>query len=1020
MNRNLYQVRYLPNDQYKSILVSEVFEIPILHKPKLTANLKNPKKVIVQWEFPDAYQPNYYDWIGLFFKDEANINFLSWKYNTNTTRKGKLEFPLFHFQTNEEREFVFRYLPNNKYQEIGESEPFKLKYEIKNIELSIPKQEFEYGESVTVEWNFPKEFPVSSKDWIGLYYSTSNSKQYITYQYNSSSTRKGKATFDFSLFKNTDILNTFQMRYLPQDSYFLQFSSKPFRFKFLQKSGIEIPTKNPQFGSPLYFQIKLPEDYTPNISDSFAIFFNESIDQNTNQEPDPLLEIRNTQLSRFGILNFQLDFDLQKKIDELGNQNQSNLFVIKYISHSSLNEKKILLVSSPFKIDNIQNIKLTVSKKQISFGESIDVGWELPGYYHPNYYDWIGLYVKGTPNNSYLTYQYNSFESIKGKMTFDIGNFITDQDQIFEFRYLPNDKYISIAESEEIKVKSKFKKQTKLTVSKKQISFGESIDVEWELPKNYKPNYHDWIGLYVKGTPNNSYLTYQYNNDTSIKGKMTFDIGNFITDQDQIFEFRYLPKDRYISIAESEEIKVKSEFKKQTKLTVSKNQISFGESIDVEWELPENYKPNYHDWIGLYVKGTPNNSYLTYQYNNDTSIKGKMTFDIGNFITDQDQIFEFRYLPKDRYLSIAESEEIKVKSEFKKQTKLTVSKNQISFGESIDVGWELPDYYHPNYHDWIGLYVKGTPNNSYLTYQYNSSSTINGKMTFSIWNYIKDQDQIFEFRYLPNDRYLSIAESEGIQVRQIVGGEINTSSFESKIGDRITISWQLPNDYEPQKNDQLIFFRKQFQSKDQEMPKNFQFICYNEKCERKGEAEFIIKSGGGMIAEEFAIGYTFSYSFVICQSPIIVQPSDFIGIKILNKRINFGDKIQVLWSLPSFFNPSENDSIAFFSPKISKAIYDKESFENNSQALYSGFVELKPNFAQKYNQNEIFAVGYFGYYDFFPIYRSEPFEIQLKNVGKNLQVDLLNLFLRQEFCDLTINYLDGKYSSSPIDFIDEI
>ncbi|KAJ5077947.1 speckle-type poz protein [Anaeramoeba ignava] len=1019
--KNKLQIRYLPENQSKSILVSEVFEI-IPFEKIITIDEINEKEIKTTWKLPvnfipngddgcDGYSLRRWDLICLFPKDEPfySSSYLGSVANYNATMNGTATFntgSCMRDETNEE--FVIRYIAVNE-DTIAESEPFIIKSKIPENHLILSKEKFLFGESIEVSWEFPEDFEISETSRIGLFYENSISSQYIELKYIYQTNRKDSIIFQTKDYQTINFLDNLQFRFFSCDDK-SQCVSKPFQIQFLENNGIEIIAKRPTFGLPIQIQFKLPDEYKPNISDSISLFYYDPHSNLNDLSQKPLIEKHNDRVSRIGMIEFKLDDDLKK---ENTNENEAQLFIVKYISHlKTSNEKKVLFTSSHFGVDELKIFKLLVSKNEIKYGESIDVKWEFPEYYQSNERDWIGLFLKDSPINNSLVGKATLNLTKKGILRFDIGNYITEENQIFEFRYYPKDQKNPIAKSEEIKVKEFNKKNFKLLVSKNEIKFGESINVEWEFPEYYHSNEQDWIGLFLKDSPINNSLFRKFTSNLAKKGILTLDIGNYITEENQIFEIRYYPKDQKNPIAKSEEIKVKEFDKKDFKLLVSKNEIKYGESIDVEWELPESYRPIHGDRIVLFLKypRIDSNS-LIIKDNSNLARKGKFTFDIDKYIKDENQIFEFRYIKFYGRISLMKSEEIKVKEIDRKDFKLSVSKNEIKFGELIDVEWEIPEYHQTNSLDRVGLFLKDSTTTPGLTDQYIPMHKKKGILTFDIGNYIREGNQIFEFRYCSNEyKYKPFAKSEEIKVLPLEGGIIKSSPEKTKIGETIKVSWELPNNYEPHQNDQIILFKSQLQSKEKEAPKYFQVYYKNEKCEKKGEVEIKIQIGGGMIEEEFIIGY-YSYSYskiILCQSPIIIEPTSFVGIKILNRKI-VGDKIQFVWSLPSVITPLETDRFVILSTKNSKFIsIISSNLLYNISLSHSGISELSTNQIKEKDIMQDFAIGYIRENKPCPFIESEFFRFEFPILSKNLQIDLFNLFLRQEFCDFTINHLDGN------------
>ncbi|KAJ5066413.1 hypothetical protein M0811_13611 [Anaeramoeba ignava] len=865
--KNKLQIRYLPENKSKSILVSEVFEI-IPFEKIITIDEINEKEIKTTWKLPvnfipngddgcDGYSLRRWDLICLFPKDDPFYSsYLDYVANYNATMNGTATFNTGSCMRNEtNEEFVIRYIAVNE-DKIAESEPFIIKSKIPENHLILSKDKFLFGESIEVSWEFPEDFEISEKSRIGLFYENSISSQYIELKYIYQTNRKDSIIFQTKDYQTINFLDNLQFRFFSCDDK-SQCVSKPFQIQFLENNGIEIIAKRPTF------------------------------------------EKHNDRVSRIGMIEFKLDDDLKK---ENTNENEAQLFIVKYISHlKTSNEKKYCLLLLIFGVDEFKIFKLLVSKNEIKYGESIDVKWEFPEYYQSNERDWIGLFLKDSPIN-------NSLKKIK-YLNLDI---------------IQKDQKNPIAKSEEIKVKEFDKKNFKLLVSKNEIKFGESINVEWEFPEYYHSNEQDWIGLFLKDSPINNSLFRKFTSNLAKKGIFTLDIGNYITEENQIFEIRYYPKDQKNPIAKSEEIKVKEVNKKDFKLLVSKNEIKFGESIDVEWELPEYYQPIHGDRIVLFLK-YPRIDYnsLIIKDNSNLARKGKFTFDINEYIKDENQIFEFRYIKFYGRISLMKSEEIKVKEINRKDFKLSVSKNEIKFGELIDVEWEIPEYHQTNYFGRIALFLKDSTTTPGLTYQNIPMHKKKGKLTFDIGNYITEENQIFEFRYYPSEyKYKPFAKSEEIKVLPLEGGIIKSSPEKTKIGETIKVSWELSNNYEPHQNDQIILFKSQLQSKEKEAPKYFQVYYKNEKCEKKGEVEIKIQIGGGMIEEEFIIGY-YSYSYskiILCQSPIIIEPTSF------------------------FITPLETDRFVILSTKNSKFIsIISSNLLYNISLSHSGISELSTN-----------------------------------------------------------------------------
>ena len=89
-----------------------------------------------------------------------------------------------------------------------------------------------------------------------------------------------------------------------------------------------------------------------------------------------------------------------------------------------------------------------------------------------------------------------------------------------------------------------------LTASPTSVAAGATITVAWTTPSG-GANATDWIGLYTSGAPNTSYQAYRYATGAT-SGSVTFTAPTTAG----TYEFRYLTRNSYISVATSNQIRV--------------------------------------------------------------------------------------------------------------------------------------------------------------------------------------------------------------------------------------------------------------------------------------------------------------------------------------------------------------------------------------------------------------------------------------------------------------------------------
>jgi hypothetical protein len=111
---------------------------------------------------------------------------------------------------------------------------------------------------------------------------------------------------------------------------------------------------------------------------------------------------------------------------------------------------------------------LTAAPDTVAPGQAVTASWTVAsGSAHAK--DWIGLYKVGTPNTSYLAWTYTN-AALSGSFTAT-----PSAPGTYEFRYLINDGYTSVAQSDTIVVANKF-------------SIGDRVQVTAKLNVRKAPN----------------------------------------------------------------------------------------------------------------------------------------------------------------------------------------------------------------------------------------------------------------------------------------------------------------------------------------------------------------------------------------------------------------------------------------------------------------------------------------------------------------------------------------------------
>jgi hypothetical protein len=184
-------------------------------------------------------------------------------------------------------------------------------------------------------------------------------------------------------------------------------------------------------------------------------------------------------------------------------------------------------------------------------------------------------------------------------------------------------------------------------------------------------------------------------------------------------------------------------------LSASPEVVGAGAQLTVQWTAPPNC-PSL-DWIGLYAVDSDNTSYIWWAYT-DGAQSG--TFDLSAPF--DPGTYEFRYLQNDGYVDVTRSNTIVVNMP---STTLTASPASVRPRQPLTVSWTASPGSASL--DWVGLFPVGSPNDGYVWWTYTGGAT-----RASVTIPAPRDHGSYEFRYLLNDGYTSVARSNSVTVSQ--------------------------------------------------------------------------------------------------------------------------------------------------------------------------------------------------------------------------------------------------------------
>jgi fibronectin type 3 domain-containing protein len=301
-----------------------------------------------------------------------------------------------------------------------------------------------------------------------------------------------------------------------------------------------------------------------------------------------------------------------------------------------------------------------------------------------------------------------------------------------------------------------------LSASPTSAAPGATVTVNWTAPAGHSTS--DWIGLFAVGSPNSSYLAYQYTTSAT-SGAVSFTAPA----TPGSYEFRFLPNNGYTSVASSNALQV------QAAVTVPPAPTSLAATagdgqVALSWSA-----------------STGADSYNVYRWNG--SGYGFLQNVGSTSLTDSGLSDGTTYYYEVTAVSSAgesgASNQVSATPQAAVTYSVSASPSTAAPGGTITVNWTAPAGHSAS--DWIGLFTVGSANTSYLAYQYTTAET-GGSVAFTA----PSTAGSYEFRYLPNDGYTSVAVSNAVQVQTPVpAAPINLTATAGSA--KVALSWS-PSD----------------------------------------------------------------------------------------------------------------------------------------------------------------------------------------------------------------------------------
>ena len=264
---------------------------------------------------------------------------------------------------------------------------------------------------------------------------------------------------------------------------------------------------------------------------------------------------------------------------------------------------------------------LSASPAQVNSGDTITVTWTAPQGQTTST-DWIGMYLQGAANSSYRGFKYTG-GGTSGNADFTAPS----PNGIYEFRYLTNDSYNDVATSNAVTVGQPQPVIT-LSASPQSIAAGDNSTLTWIVTDATTVTASDgWSG------------------DKALSGSE-------MVSPAQTTTYTLTATGPGGTVSQSVTVTVGGGG--SFTLSASPAQVNSGDTITVTWTAPQG-QTNSNDWIGMFAQGAANSAYLAYSYTGGGT-SGSASF---TALSTQ-EVYEFRYLPRDGFLDVVTSNTVTV------------------------------------------------------------------------------------------------------------------------------------------------------------------------------------------------------------------------------------------------------------------------------------------------------------------------------------------------------------------------
>jgi hypothetical protein len=369
-------------------------------------------------------------------------------------------------------------------------------------------------------------------------------------------------------------------------------------------------------------------------------------------------------------------------------------------------------------------------------GATVTANWS--GIAAPTAKDWIGIFLPGAPNTSYyLGWRYTT-GTASGSVPFTIPASLAPG--TYELRLFANGGYTRLAVTTITVVAGCT--GGSLSASPTSVAAGGSLTATWGSV--CAPTTSDWIGLYLPGAPDSSYLTYRYTTGTA-SGSVPFTIPATLAAG--TYELRLFTNNSTTRLAVSNSFTVVVGCTGPN-LSASPSSVAAGGTVTATWSGI--CAPTSRDWIGLFTPGAPSTSYVAWRYTTGTA-GGNAPLTVPATLAPG--TYELRLFSNGGYTQLAVTS-ITVGAGCTGDANLSASPTSVAAGGSVTATWN--NICAPTSRDWIGIFAPGAANTSYVAWRY-TTGTASGSVPLTIPAALAPGS--YELRLFANNGYTRLGTS---------------------------------------------------------------------------------------------------------------------------------------------------------------------------------------------------------------------------------------------------------------------